>query len=115
MKKINVNYSGSYVETIDGISIVILVIGLLSSLIVLVYGLNSPNTTALQLFLQIVYILIPSFIMYFLLTAVSRILQHLLCIRAYHEIKAFEAGYEVNNPCYTITEIIPESAEKDVE
>lgn len=106
MKKIKINYNGSYVNTTSGFATLIMVIGILISGIC-VYLVNEGGKSEV-LYFTATYIFGFSLFMAIILISISKILEHLLHMRVYHEIKANESGYEVNEPCYKITETKPE-------
>lgn len=104
MKKIKIRYSGSYVNTTSGAAVIFLGIGIFISFIKLLYLPKQTDLDFISVILPIAYILGSSILIYLLLMTVSKILNHFLFIRAFQEIKAYEAGYKVTESCCEIEE-----------
>jgi len=97
MRKIQVNYSGSYVTSTSNFAFLILLVGVICGIIIAFSAESSADSEAM--FLMAVYIIGASSFMFIVLMALSVILKQLLFIRAFNEFNAKGAGFEFEESC----------------
>lgn len=104
MKRIVFKYHGSFVKTTLASAYTILGIGSFISLFLVVIILTENKY---ELMLTALYIFLSCFVSFLLLISLSKILQHLLYLRACSVASAVDAGYtirdeELTNEAYQI-------------
>jgi hypothetical protein len=89
MRKITIDYSGSFVKTTDYFARIILFLGIIASS-VLIFIEDYP-----QRFVVIAVIFSSAFSFFLFFIAVSKILEHLMYLRKIREAELFDSGCEI--------------------
>ena len=103
MKKIEVNYDGSFVKTTEALAIIIFVIGIIITIVLLIMSLGDSYTSEIPIPVIAGYVFCASLISFILIMSLSKILKQLLFIRLFNEIKASDLGFKFFDSCYQIT------------
>jgi len=85
-KIIHIDYEGSFVQTSSTVAIVFLVLGEISAAVVLFTNVSWVTGAAMA---------VAVFIIFVVLMALSKLLEHVYYLRKIAEAKAFQEGFEI--------------------
>ncbi len=103
MKKIEVNYSGSFVKTTETFATITFIIGIIITIVLLIVSIFGSYTSEISIPIIAGCVFCTSLILFIFIMSISTILKQLLYIRLFNEIKASDLGFKIDDSCYQIT------------